>query len=261
MNVVLKVARYQLRDLARSRWLFVYAGFFLLASVGLLSFDPGPKAFVGLANLAVFIVPLVSIVFGALYLYNARDYVELLLAQPVSRRQVYAGLYAALASSLAAALVLGIGAGLVIIRPSPGSAGIIATLLGAGVALTLTFVSLAFVLVGLCDDRLKGLSIAIGVWLVTALLYDGVVLFVAGMFSGPALERALLAISVANPVDLARIAVLLQLDTSALMGYTGAVFHQFFAGAAGMVATAAALAGWIAVPALFGARLFRSRDF
>jgi Cu-processing system permease protein len=261
MTVILKVARYQLRDLARSRWLLLYGAFFLVAAIGLLSFDAGPKALLGLANVVVFIVPLVSIVFGTLYLYNARDYIELLLAQPVSRRQIHAGLYLGLSFSLSAALLAGIGGAFLVIGLAPGGAVAAATLLAVGVALTLVFVSLAFVLVAVCDDRLRGLGVAIGTWMVAGLLYDGIVLYVAGAFSGRWLERALLAISIANPVDLARISVLLQLDAAAMMGYTGAVFHRFFAGGSGLAAAALALGAWVALPYAIGARLFRTKDF
>jgi Cu-processing system permease protein len=262
MSVVLKIAAYQLRDLARSRWLLAYAGFFLLATEALLRFgDGGPKTLLGLANVVVFIVPLVSIVFGTVYLYNARDHIEMLLAQPVGRSRIFAGLWIGLGVSLCGALVAGMAIPLAVHGMAPRSQAALATVVVTGVALTLTFVSLAFVLVGLYDDRLKGLGAAIGLWMLAGLVYDGVVLYVSTAFADKPLERVLLAMSIANPVDLGRIAVLLQLDASALMGYTGAVFHHFFASGSGLATAALALSAWIALPYLIGARLFRTKDF
>ena len=64
-----------------------------------------------------------------------------------------------------------------------------------------------------------------------------------------------------NPIDLARVALLLQLDVSALMGYTGAVFQQWLGGGPGMLVAACALLLWIAAPLWFGLRAFRAKDF
>ena len=66
----------------------------------------------------------------------------------------------------------------------------------------------------------------------------------------------------ANPVDLGRVLLLMRLDTSALMGYTGAVFERFFAdGRGNLLASAAMLSLWIAGPIAIGARQFRRKDF
>ena len=86
MNTILKVLKYQARDAVRSRWLIAYVAFFLLVTEGLLRFSGDPmKAQLSLVSLVLFLVPLVSIVFGTVYLYNAREFIELLLAQPVNR--------------------------------------------------------------------------------------------------------------------------------------------------------------------------------
>ena len=86
-------------------------------------------------------------------------------------------------------------------------------------------------------------------------------LLVATMFAEYPLERPMIALILLNPVDLARVVLLLQFDTAALMGYTGAVFQRFFGSAAGLGLAAAALALWIAVPVTLGKRLFDRKDF
>ena len=65
----------------------------------------------------------------------------------------------------------------------------------------------------------------------------------------------------ANPVDLARGLVLTQLDVSALMGYTGALFERTFGSLAGTIVAVTALAVWTATPFTIAARRFRRRDF
>ena len=42
------------------------------------------------------------------------------------------------------------------------------------------------------------------------------------------MEKPMIGLSALNPIDLSRILILLQLDVSAMMGYTGAVFEDFF---------------------------------
>jgi Cu-processing system permease protein len=64
-----------------------------------------------------------------------------------------------------------------------------------------------------------------------------------------------------NPVDLARVVLLLTFDISALMGYTGAVYEHFFQGGGGVFLASGMLIVCAGVPLLFGFRWFRRRDF
>jgi Cu-processing system permease protein len=64
-----------------------------------------------------------------------------------------------------------------------------------------------------------------------------------------------------NPIDLGRILLLLNLDVSALMGFTGAVFTQFFGSSTGRTVTLAALGLWMVVPILVGHRVFARKNF
>ena len=92
-------------------------------------------------------------------------------------------------------------------------------------------------------------------------VYDGIVLTAVALFSDYPIERPLLGLMFANPVDLGRVLLLLRLDASALMGYTGAVFERFFAGTRGVLLASVALTSWALVPVVAGARMFRRKDF
>jgi len=70
----------------------------------------------------------------------------------------------------------------------------------------------------------------------------------------------MVGVSAFNPIDLCRIFILLHMDISALMGYTGAVFKDFFGSQAGSLVAAVVLCGWIAVPAWLGVRRFKRKD-
>ena len=255
-----KVVRYELSNVARSRWLLAYALFFAVVTDALVRFGGGEKALLSLVNVVLLVVPLVALVFGTTYLYDARDFTELLLAQPVGRAQLFVGLYLGLALPLALAFALGAGIPFVVHGVPEGYLGTLGMLLVAGTALTLVFVALAFLVAVRAVDKVKGLGVAVGLWLALALLYDGAVLLAVALFADWPLERPMLGLMLANPVDLARVLLLLRLDVAALLGYTGAVFARFFGGAGAWVAAAALLA-WIAVPVGLGVRAFRRKDF
>jgi Cu-processing system permease protein len=258
-----KVAWYQARDVAGSRWLIAYALFFAIVTEALLRFAGGDaRAILSLASIVVYVVPLVTVVFATIYLYNAREFIELLLAQPVRRGGLFGGLYLGLAMPLALAVAVGIGAPFVLHGlAGPGQGAMLGALFGTGIALTAIFTAIAFCIALWAEDRLKGLGVAIGIWMLGAILYDGLVLAAVAAFADYPLERPMLALILANPIDLARVVMLLQLDVSALMGYTGAVFQQFLGGPAGTVTAAAALLAWLAAPLALGLSTFRRKDF
>ena len=260
LHVTAKVVRYELSNVARSRWLIGYGLFFLVVTDALVRFGGGDKALLSLVNVVLLVVPLVGLVFGTTYLYDARDFTELLLAQPVGRGQLFAGLYLGLALPLSLAFALGAGIPFLVHGVPEGALATLLALLGAGAALTLVFVALAFLVAVRADDKVKGLGVAVALWLALSLLYDGAVLLLVALLADYPIERPMLGLMLANPVDLARVLLLLQFDVAALMGYTGAVFARFFSGAGAWVAAGALLA-WIVGPVWLGLRAFRRKDF
>jgi Cu-processing system permease protein len=258
-----KVFRYELQDLRRNRWIAGYALLLLLLTEALLHFGGGgPRAVLSLMSVVLIVVPLASIVFGTMYLYGARDFIELLLAQPVGRSALFGGLYVGLAVPLAGAFLLGVGLPFLWSGAGEGSvAGPLAALLGAGALLTLVFTALALLVSLLFDDRAKGLGLAILLWFAATALYDALLVLVATTFSDYPLELPLIGLTFLNPVDLGRVLLLLRLDTGALMGYTGAVFERFFGSLLGAGVTAIALSLWCAGPLVLAHHLFKRKDF
>ncbi|MEX2154452.1 MAG: ABC transporter permease subunit [Gemmatimonadaceae bacterium] len=262
MNTTLRIALYGMRDLVRSRWLIAYGAFFFVATTALLRFsDTEAKALLSLVNVVLLVVPLANIVFGTMYLFASREFVELLLSQPIRRIQLFAGQCIGLALPIAATAVVGIGAPLLFHRVSGGALAIGLMLALGAALLSAVFTALAAVIAYSIEDRVRGLSVAIGVWLALAVVYDALVLMAAMQFADYPLERPMLVAMIANPIDLARLLLLTRFDVAALLGYTGAVFQRFFSGAGGLMVAAGAVVLWVAVPALAGARLFHRKDF
>ena len=263
MSTILTIVRYELRNVMRNRWVLAYALFFLAATEVLLRLGgTTPRALISLLNIVVLFIPLVTIVFGTIYWHAAREFTELLLAQPVPRSDLFHGLFAGLVLPLSAAYVAGVAIPLVLHRAvGMETAGLVVLMLVAGVALTAVFGAVAVLIGGLVDDRLKALGGALGTWALMTLVWDGLILWVTVAFANYPLERPLLLLTFANPVDLARVLLVLRFDVSALMGYTGAVFSRFLGGTWGTAAAVAGLVAWALIPGLFALRTFKRRDF
>lgn len=261
MNTI-KILKYQLQDTLRSRWVFLYGLFFFVVADAFFRFGGGgERVILSLMNVVLLMVPLVGIVLGAMYLYGSREYIELLLAQPIRRRSLFQGLFAGLTLPLSLAFVLGIGLPFVYHGGLAGSAGALAFLLFTGILLTVVFVALGFGIALWSEDRIRGLGLALATWMFFAVIFDGLILLVIQLFQSYPLEQPVIALSLLNPIDLGRILLLLNLDVSALMGFTGAVFQRFFGTLFGQVVTVGALLVWLGVPYFWGQRTFLGKNF
>lgn len=259
----IKIVKYQLQDVLRSRWVLFYGLFFLVVTDALFRFGgSGERVVLSLMNVVLIVVPLVGVVLGAMYLYNAREYIELLLAQPIQRGSLFCGLFVGLTLPLVAAFVAGVGLPFVYHGALGGAeSGPLGLLLATGALLTVIFVALAFGIALATEDRIKGLGAALAAWMFFSVIYNGLVLLVIQLFSAYPLQKPVIAMSLLNPIDLGRIVLLLNLDVSAMMGFTGAVFQRFFGSGAGQAISLAALLVWLAVPLLLGHRAFLRKNF
>ncbi len=262
MNRWTKVMRYEIRNVIRARTLLGYGLFFLLVSAGLVRMGGGvERALPSLVSVILLAVPLVSLVATTVFLYDARAFNELLLAQPVGRRDLFRGLYLGLTLPLAGAFLLGTGVPLALSGGWAAAAGPVTLLLAVGVVLNAVFAALGFVVAFRFQEPALGLGAALLTWLLVTVVYDGVVLLLSNALAAYPMEKPMLAAMLVNPVDLARLVALMSLDASVLLGYTGAVFRDFFGGPAGVVVAAAALIGWGVLPYLAARRRFGRMDF
>lgn len=262
MNTLRRVLLHQVRDVMRGRAIAGYTLFFALSTWGLLHFGGGAgRALPSLATLVVLVVPLVCLLITTTYAYHGADFIELLLSQPVGRRPLFAGLWLGLTLPLVGAFLVGLGVPLVASGALAERAGAVALLALSGVMLTTIFTSLGLLTALRVPEASRGNGIALLLWLGFAVLYDGAVLFAAYRWAAHPLETPMLFLMALNPVDLARVLVLMALDASAMMGYTGAIFQDFFGGAAGLLASVALLAAWTLIPGLAALRTFRKKDF
>jgi Cu-processing system permease protein len=130
----------------------------------------------------------------------------------------------------------------------------------SGVLLSLVFVSLSVLIGVVFDDRVKGVSFLLGVWLYLTLLHDGLILAIVYLFRDYPLEKAVLILTMINPVDLARLLIVLNIDVAALMGLSEAVFKSFLGSLWGSALALMTMMLWIFIPSALSLFLFRRKD-
>lgn len=258
-----KIFKYCFFDLIRSSWSLVYLVFFLLLTGSILYMNGDiTKSIISMMNVILILIPLVATVFGAIYQYNSREFAELLLAQPIQRKSFFLGQYLGLSISLSACFVIGVGVPFLFwgVLASDHLSNFL-VLLGIGFALGLIFSLLSYFMALRFENRIKGFGLALFIWLFMSVIYDGIFLIILLWFEAYPTEKLAIAFTLFNPIDLGRVLIMLFLDTSALMGYTGAVFFKFFGAWKGILASAAALMIWIILPLYLLVRYSNKKDF
>ena len=260
---MLKILKYSFYDLIRSRWSYVYLLFYLLLGFVLLFLNNDlSKAVITLMNVIIILVPLIGTIFGVMYYYNSKEFTELLLAQPIKRSSIFLGQYLGVALSLSMSLVIGLGIPFMLYGLfQSNEIWDFGLLLVTGTFLTLIFTALAFNIALYNENKIKGFSYAILLWLFMAVIYDGLFLMALMAFESYPLDSFSIGATLFNPIDLSRILILLKLDISALLGYTGAVFQKFFGTGLGLVMALSALSLWVLFPVLNIYRKSRKKDF
>jgi Cu-processing system permease protein len=272
-GTTLVVAAEELRRAIESRTLFGFAVFFAACVLGLSFFGQsqgGDVGFTGFArvtlsllNLMLFVVPLVGLLLGVSSVTGSLETLSLLLAQPVSREEVLFGKFLGLGAAIVLAESVGLGAGGVVIAASVGTAQLAGFAVLCGLSFLLGLVSLAasLALSAWWPDRLKATGAALGLWLLSVVGYDLIVVGATSMLRGLPLERILMPALLLNPVDLTRVLVTLAVGQGALFGPTAATLVRTLGTAGGVGIALAALVAQGVVPLVLAQAAFRRRDW
>ncbi len=213
-------------------------------------------------NIIIVLTPLIGTIFGVMYYYNSKEFTELLLAQPIKRSKIFMGQYLGISISLTLSLALGLGIPFLLYGLFKSTAIFdFGLLLVVGSFLNFIFVALAFNIALSNVNKIKGFGYAILMWLFLAVIYDGLFLISLVMFNEYPLDKFSLIATMFNPIDLSRILILLKLDISALLGYTGAVFQKFFGTNFGLVISFFVMSLWVLFPVWRINRKLRKKDF
>jgi len=254
---MLKIAKYAVYDIIRSKIILSYAIFLFIISISLFMLDEdASRSLISIMSVVLIVVPLISIIFSTIFLYNSYEFIELLVAQPVKRNHILLADYLGVTVSLIMAFLVGVAIPVTIYATGPTGLYLVIV----GIVLTLIFTSLAFLGAVMTRDKAKGIGIALLLWFFFSVIYDGLLIGFLFLFNDYPLEKPLLFITMLNPIDLGRISVMMKMDISALMGYTGAVYRDFLGNGMGMAVTLLLLTFWAAIPLIIAVRIFRRKN-
>ncbi|HEX7905159.1 MAG TPA: ABC transporter permease subunit [Chitinophagaceae bacterium] len=252
-----KLSRYVLYDILRNKIIITYTIFLFIVSVSMFRMEENSsRAMLSLLNIVLIVLPLVSLVFTTIHYYNSYEFIELMLSQPMSRTRILLSEFGGVTISLLSSFWIGIG--VPVLLYSADATGF--ALLFTGTALTLVFTSIAFLASVRSKDKARGIGFALLLWFYFALIYDGLILLILFAFSDYPMEKFTLLLSALNPIDLGRIFIMLKMDISALMGYTGALYKDFFGSGTGILFTTGIMLCWAALPLLAAIRSFQKKD-
>ncbi|HLF44931.1 MAG TPA: ABC transporter permease subunit [Chitinophagaceae bacterium] len=254
---MLKLSRYVLYDILRSKVVIAYTLFLFLVSFSLFQLEENnSKAMLSLLTIVLIVVPLISMIFSTIHYYNSYEFIELMLSQPLSRTRILLSEFGGVALSLLSAFFIGVG--IPVLFFAFDETGL--SLLFTGGSLTLIFTSIAFLASVKARDKARGIGAALLLWFYFALIYDGLVLMILFSFSDYPMEKFTLLLSALNPIDLGRIFIMLKMDVSALMGYTGALYKNFFGSGTGVLFTMVIMMTWIILPLYLALSIFKKKD-
>jgi Cu-processing system permease protein len=236
-----------------SRWFVLASGCFLVLSLGLSMLGLAGAERSGLAgfdrttasvlNLALLFVPLVTLTLGGLAIAGSLEDASMggLLAQPITRLEVYVGTYAGLLAAVGAAVCTGFGATGLIVGGRAGSGNVHAFLGLVGLMLLLGAATLALgtLLSVALRTRARVVGAAFSAWLLLVYVSD---LGVIGLTIARNLRPAqVFVLALLNPVEQARVlGTLLLSDRLDVLGPVG-VFGLDAFGASGLVALLVAM--------------------
>jgi Cu-processing system permease protein len=263
LGTVWVLAQKELRDALRNRWFVLYTLAFLglslafsylaLAGAGMVGFAGFGRTAASLINLVLLITPLMALTVGAQSLAGEqeRNTLTYLLAQPISRAEIFVGKYLGLTLSLLASLSLGFGiSGGVIALNGAGAAdpAIYVKLATLAFLLSLTMLSVGFLVSALTNRAGVAIGIGLFLWLVFVFFGD------LGMMGTSMALRVpihnLFWLSLINPLQVFKMAAIFDIHTTLdILGPAGIYATQRY-GDVLLGIFLGVLALWVAAPAI-----------
>jgi Cu-processing system permease protein len=267
------LAKKELHDALRNRWFVLYTlafvllalafSYLALAGAGMVGFAGFGRTAASLINLVLLIVPLMALTIGSQSLAGEeeRNTLAYLLAQPISRADIFVGKYLGLLLSLLAALTLGFGISGVIMATSGSSAAdptVYVMLVVLAFLLSLTMLSVGFLVSALCKRASVAVGIALFLWLLFVFLGD------LGMMGTAITLRMpidnLFWLSLVNPLQTFKMAAIFNIRaTLDLLGPAGIYAMQRY-GEILIWLFLGVLALWIVLPALVAYGRFQMKS-
>jgi len=259
---LLMCAGFELKENIRNRWIFAYFSFFLILSGLLLYFggNENGKTAASLLNAVLLLIPLFSLLFGAMNFSDSLPFMEVIFVRPISRRDYFIGKWLGLSFALNIGYFFGAGIPMLIFMSDGKFLFLSFQLLMYGCLLNMSFTAVSFFIAIIFLKREAVLSAALSVWFFFYLFYDFLMLGISIHFGEYPLEIPILVLTALNPLDLVRIVTILQMDNAVLLGFTSAFYQKYLGFTGGISLCLLFLSLWTVFPVYFSLRLFRKRD-
>ena len=208
MPVVWTIARKELADGLRNRWLLAISLLFALLSVGI------PWSVASLTSLATFLMPLIALLlaYDAIVGEEEGGTLLLLLTYPLGRGQLLLGKFLGHGLILALATLIGFGSAALAILVLVPEVEAAMLLLGC------VFLALAYALSSRASEKSSAAGQALGLWFFFVLLFDLALLAILVLSQGHLSPRLLPWLLLLNPTDLYRLINLSGFDAAAAGG-------------------------------------------
>ena len=269
-HILWALVQRELRDSLRNKWFGLYTfgfgglafGLAYLSNVGtgLAGMAGFGKTAASLVNLTLLVVPLMALTMGATSLSGERErgMLAYLLAQPVSRFEVYLAKFLGQGLAFTGAIALGYGiSAAALARHGLGDGLLFLRLAGLSVLLALSLLAIGMGIATVARRAASAMGTAVFAWLLITLLGD---LGLLGATTLLDLEvRDMLGLSLLNPTQVFKLASIAGFDaTLDLLGPAGLYAVRTLG--AGLTPTlVGTLVAWTLVPLTLGALLFARR--
>jgi Cu-processing system permease protein len=241
-EIIAAIARKELIDRFRNRWILVVGGLLVLSAlvisflgavpVGLAGFQRSGMTLVSLINLAIYLVPLLALSLGAFAIIDEKTNgtLDLLLSYPLSAGEYLAGTFLGLTLALGAAILIGFGSAGALLLSRGGIVTPVQFLLFLILTffLGVIFLALALVISLASEDRGRAMAIALCSWIAAVFLFD-ILLVGALLLAGERLTPEIFgAVLLLNPVDVFRLLAFSLIEGARIpVGLTSVDFPAF----------------------------------
>lgn len=232
MNQVWNIARKELSDGLRNRWLLAISLLFAVLAAGIawfgaaasgqVGFTSIPATIASLASLATFLMPLIALLlaYDAIVGEDEGGTLMLLLSYPLGRGQILLGKFVGHGLILALATLIGFGGAAVAIAllVEDVELGLLLWAFGrfmlSSILLGWVFLGLAYVLSSKVREKTSAAGLALGIWLLFVLVFDLSLLALLVLSEGAFNPELLPWLLLLNPADVYRLINLSGFETS-----------------------------------------------
>ncbi|MDX1755373.1 MAG: ABC transporter permease subunit [Marinobacter sp.] len=274
MYCIWTIARKELSDSLRNRWLLAISLVFATLALGIAWFGAAASGSVGygttpatiasLASLGIFLIPLIALLlsYDAIVGEDESGTLLLLLTYPLTRGQLLLGKFLGHGFTLALATVLGFGLAGVVIATLVEEVAVVSLLealarfILSSVLLGWGFIALAYLVSVRVSEKPVAAGLALGLWFLFVLVFDLLLLGTLVASKGAINPELLPWLLMLNPTDVYRLLNIVAFQDAGQLTGVLSLGHDLPVGPAGLWT---ALMVWVAVPFAAAWGLFLKR--